>query len=39
MGKEFSSVVIVEFNGDNNNRFTSKEFLLVPHTHAPGEEH
>ena len=39
MGKDFSSVVIVEFDGENNNHFTSKEFLLVPHTHAPGEEH
>lgn len=38
MGKEFSSVVIIEFAG-NNDHFISKEFLLVPHTHALGEEH
>ena len=37
-GKEFQSIVKVAFEHDGKT-WTSEEFVLVPHTHADGEDH
>jgi hypothetical protein len=38
MGKSFRSAVTVTFSVDGRN-YRSEEFVLVPHTHADGEDH